>query len=296
MRSRKSIKKDNVGYLFIAPFFIAFAIFNLYPILYTLRLSFFSWDGFGDAIWVGMKNYSKVLTDAIFWKSVGNTVLVTVVAGMLQLVCGIVLAYVLNQKFMKGQNVLKNIFYFPNLVTAVSLGVLFSLMFDWQSGAVNHVLMNLGIIKEPVNWMYQGAFSKGLLIFIVWFQYFGYYVIIFTAGIKGISGDLMEAAAIDGANAWKTFTKIVLPLLTPVIIYASITIIIGGMQLFDIPYVIGKGTGEPGNATLSAVNYLYNTTFRNYNYGYGAAMSYALFVLILVFSVLYMKKNMEDAS
>lgn len=295
MKLRRSIKKDNIGYLFIAPFFIAFVIFNLYPILYTLRLSFFSWDGFSDAIWVGISNYEKILKDPVFWKSVGNTVIFTIGGGALQLLFGIVLAYILNQRFIKGSNVFKNIFYFPNLVTAVSLGVLFSLLFDWQAGSVNHILMSLGLIQEPINWMYESGFSKGLIIFILWFQYFGYYIIIFTAGIKGISTDLLEAAAIDGAGKFKVFTKIVLPLLMPVIVYASITIIIGGMQIFDIPFVIGKGTGEPGNATLSAVNYLYNTSFRNYNYGYGAAMSYVLFVLIIIFSVLYMKKNMEDS-
>lgn len=295
MKHRKTVKKENTGYLFIAPFFLFFIIFNLYPILYTLRLSFFQWDGFGDAVWVGITNYKKILVDKVFWKSVGNTVVIVAIAGALQMVFAVVLAYVLDQKFIRGQNIFKNIFYFPNLVTAVSLGVLFTLMFDWQSGAVNHVLMNLGMISEPVNWMYQGNFSRGLIIFILWFQYFGYYIIIFTAGIKGISSDLLEAAAIDGAGKWKTFTRIVLPLLLPVITYASITVIIGGMQIFDIPYVVGKGTGEPGNATLSAVNYLYNTSFRNYNYGYGAAMSYVLFVLIIVFSVLYMKRNMEDA-
>lgn len=295
MKLRKSITKNNVGYLFIAPFFIAFIIFNLYPVLYTLRLSFYSWDGFGEQVWAGIANYKKVLGDSVFWKSVGNTVIFTAAGGALQLVFGIVLAYILNQKFIKGQNVFKNIFYFPNLVTAVSLGVLFSLLFDWQAGGVNHALMSLGLIKEPVNWMFQKGFAKGLVVFILWFQYFGYYIIIFTAGIKGISSELLEAAAIDGAGRFKVFTKIVLPLLMPVITYASITIIIGGMQVFDIPYVIGKGTGEPGNATLSAVNYLYNTSFRNYNYGYGAAMSYVLFMLIIVFSVIYMKKNMEDA-
>lgn len=288
-------KRENKGYLFIAPFFIAFVIFNLYPILYTLRLSFFSWDGFSDPVSVGLSNYIKVFSDKVFWISVRNTIVMTVIAGMLQLVTAIVLAYVLSMRFIRTPNLFKNIFYFPNLVTAVSLGVLFSLMFDWQSGAVNHVLINLGIISEPINWMYQGKFAQGLIIFTLWFQYFGYYIIIFTAGIKGISPELMEAAAIDGANQWKVFTKIVLPLLMPVIVYASITIIIGGMQIFDIPYVIGRGTGEPGNSTLSAVNYLYNTSFKNYNYGYGAAMSYVLFVLIIVFSVLYMKKNMEDS-
>ncbi|WP_229421812.1 carbohydrate ABC transporter permease [Massiliimalia timonensis] len=294
MKQRKSLRKDNIGYLFIAPFFIAFLIFSLYPIIYTLRLSFSTWDGISDPVDAGFSNYAKVLTDGVFWTSVGNTVIMTLAAGILQLIFGIVLAYVLNQKFIKGPNVFKNIFYFPNLVTAVSLGVLFSLLFDWQSGGVNRVLMSLGLVDSPVNWMASSFFSKALIIFILWFQYFGYYIIIFTAGIKGISNDLLEAAQIDGAGQWKIFTRIVLPLLTPVITYASITIIIGGMQIFDIPYVIGKTTGEPGNATLSAVNYLYNTSFKNYNYGYGAAMSYILFILIIVFSVLYMRRNMKE--
>ena len=294
MKHRKSLRKDNVGYLFIAPFFIAFLIFSLYPIIYTFRLSFSSWDGISNPISVGVSNYIQVLTDQIFWNSVLNTIIMTVLAGLLQLVFGIVLAYILNQKFIKGSNAYKNIFYFPNLVTAVSLGVLFNLLFDWQSGSVNQILVNFGMIDSPINWMGNGIFAKALIIFILWFQYFGYYVIIFTAGIKGVSNDLLEAAAIDGAGQMKIFTKIVLPLLVPVITYASITIINGGMQIFDIPYVIGRSTGEPGNATLSAVNYLYNTSFRNYNYGYGAAMSYILFVLIIAFSVLYMRKNMKE--
>lgn len=294
MKRKKRLDKSYVGYFFIAPFFVAFLIFSLYPILYTFRLSFANWDGISDPINIGLDNYARVFQDSIFWSSVGHTILMTVGGAILQLIFGLVLAYVLNQKFIKGPNVLKNIFYFPNLVTAVSLGVLFSLLFDWQAGSVNKVLLSLGIIQDPVNWMISGSFAQGLIIFILWFQYFGYYIIIFTAGIKGISNDVLEAASIDGAGQWKTFTRIVLPLLVPVITYAAITMIIGGMQLFDVPFIIGKGTGEPGGATLTAVNYLYNTSFRNYNYGYGAAMSYVLFILIIVFSVIYMKMSTKE--
>lgn len=294
MKRKKRLDKSYVGYFFIAPFFVAFLIFSLYPILYTFRLSFANWDGISDPINIGLDNYARVFQDSIFWSSVGHTILMTVGGAILQLIFGLVLAYVLNQKFIKGPNVLKNIFYFPNLVTAVSLGVLFSLLFDWQAGSVNKVLLSLGIIQDPVNWMISGSFAQALIIFILWFQYFGYYIIIFTAGIKGISNDVLEAASIDGAGQWKTFTRIVLPLLVPVITYAAITMIIGGMQLFDIPFIIGKGTGEPGGATLTAVNYLYNTSFRNYNYGYGAAMSYVLFILIIVFSVIYMKMSTKE--
>lgn len=294
MNTRRRIKKDHWGYFFIFPFFAVFAVFNLYPILYTLRLSFTDWDGIRDAGWVGAANYIRLLGDRIFWKSVLNTIFITVAAGGLQLVSGLVLAYVLNQKFIKGPHVFKNIFYFPNLVTAVSLGVLFNLLFAWQRGSVNLLLESIGLIGEPVNWMINGSFVRAVLIFIIWFQYFGYYIIIFTAGIKGISGDILEAAAIDGAGSFKTFILIVLPLLKPVITYACVTILIGGMQLFDIPYIIGKGTGAPNGASLTALSYMYNTSFKNYNYGYGAAISYGLFLLTIIFSVLYMRGNMKS--
>lgn len=291
---RKRLTKDHMGYFFIAPFFIAFLCFGLYPIMYTLHTSFTSWDGFSDKIWVGFANYQRVFSDSIFWTSVGNTIIMTVCAGLLQLTFGIGLAYILNQKFIKTPNLFKNVFYFPNLVTAVSLGVLFTMLFDWQGGTVNQVLLSLGLIEEPVYWLINGAYAKALIIFILWFQYFGYYTIIFTAGIKGISNDVLEAAMIDGAGQLQSFFRIVLPLLKPVITYASITILIGGMQLFDIPYIIGGTVGNPDKATMTAVNYMYNTSFKNYSYGYGAAISYVLFLLIIVFSIIYMNMTVKQ--
>ncbi len=293
-KKRGVLSKDHYGYFFIAPFFITFLLFSLYPIIYTLFLSFTKWDGISTPINIGLANYTRLLSDTLFWQSVYQVILMTVTAGLLQLVFGISLAYILNQQFIKTPNAFKNIFYFPNLVTAVSLGVLFSLLFDWQAGSVNKILLSLSILSEPVNWMIKGGFAQGVVIFTLWFQYFGFYIIIFTAGIKGISSEILEASSIDGAGQFATFFRVVLPLLKPVITYAAITIIIGGMQIFDIPYVIGKTTGEPGNATLTAVNYMYNTSFRNYNYGYGAAISYALFLLIIVFSVIYMRMTVKN--
>ncbi len=287
------LSKEYMGYFFIAPFFIVFIIFGLYPVLYTLGISFTSWDGFSDPLLIGFDNYKRILTDAIFWKSVLNTIIMTVVAGVLQLTFGLVIAYILNQRFIKGPNLLKSIYYFPNLVTAVSLGVLFSMLFDWQGGSINGFLTSLGLIEEPINWMINGTFAKGLIIFILWFQYFGYYIIIFTAGIKGVSAEVLEAAMIDGATAFQTFIRIVLPLLKPVITYASITVLIGGMQLFDVPYTIGNTVGEPGGAVMTAVNYMYNTSFRNYNYGYGATISYTLFLLIIIFSIVYINMTVK---
>lgn len=279
----------NKGYLFIAPYFILFFVFSLYPILYTLRMSFLSWDGISEPIWVGLKNYKRLLNDHIFLRSIGNTAWISAVAIVFQMVCGLGLAFLLNQRSIRGAGIFRTIFYFPNLVTTVSLGILFSLLFDWQGGSVNRLLMLTGLIPEPINWKMNGTFVQGIVSFILWLQFFGYYIIIFTSGIKAIDPALMEAAEIDGASRFQQLTRIVLPLLKPIITYASITSIIGGMQIFDLNYIIGSSMGNPNYSLMSMVLYMYTTTFINYNYGYGAAISYGLFLIIVVFSLLYLR-------
>lgn len=290
MQKKKArISKDHCGYLFIAPYFLAFLLFSIYPIFYTLRMSFFKWDGLSEPVFVGAANYARLLEDDFFLDSIFNTILISLPAIVFQLLFGLVLAFFLNQPRFRGGGFFKAVFYFPNLVTAISLGILFWLLFDWQAGGVNKVLMALNLISEPINWRMSAPFSRGIISFVLWFQYFGYYTIIFTAGAKGISQDVLEAAQIDGANRLQTFTRIMVPLLKPIITYAAITTIIGGMQIFDVNYAIGEATGKPGHATLSMVLYMYNQSFTNYNYGYGAAISYGLFILIIVFSAVYMR-------
>lgn len=281
--------KDRVGYLFIAPHFIIFIVFSLYPILYTFKLSFSNWDGISEPVFIGLKNYQRLLSDEIFLKSIFNTVIISLCAMLPQMVFGLVLAFILSQKHIKMPNVFKSIFYFPNLVTAVSLGVLFGLLFDWQVGSVNSLLMQFGVIHEKMNWKMSVGFSRAIISFILWWQYFGYYTIIFTAGIKGISSEILEAAVIDGANRLQTFTKIVLPLLRPIMTFAFVTSIIGGLQIFDLPYAFGGAMGNPDKSLLTMTMYMYNTSFRNYDYGYGAAISYGLFVIIIIFSLIFMK-------
>lgn len=290
---KKRISQANKGYFFIAPYFILFLIFSLYPILYTLRMSFMSWDGLTDPIFIGIKNYQRLLGDTVFRTAIWNTVKISLVAIVFQMIFGIGLAFLLNQPHVFARRQLKAVFYFPNLVTAVSLGILFSLLFDWQGGSVNRMLMALGLIDAPVNWKVNASFMQNVISFILWLQYFGYYVIIFTAGINGIENDVLEAAQIDGANRFKQLTRVVLPLIKPIITYASIVAIIGGMQIFDLNYAIGGSLGNPNYSTMSMVLYMYTTSFVNYNYGYGAAISYGLFLLIILFSVIYLRMTVK---
>lgn len=286
-RKRNKINKNNVGYFFIAPYILVFLGFTLYPILYTFKLSFMRWDGFGEQQFVAMANYSRLIHDPMFIKSIFNTIFIALLAMIPQMVFGLVLAFLLNQRNMRGSNFFKTVFYFPNLVTAVSLGVLFSLLFSWKSGSVNQVLQALHIITEPINWKGSAILSQLIVAFVLFWQYFGYYTIIFTAGIRGISYELLEAAEVDGATKTQTFFKIVLPLMRPIMTFAFVTSIIGGLQIFDIPYTFG-GAGVK-NSLLTMVMYMYNVAFTNLDYGYGSAISYGLFVIVIVFSVIFMK-------
>lgn len=287
---KKDITKKNTGYLFIAPYFIVFFLFTLYPIIYTLILSFQQWDGVTDPVFLGLDNYVRLVQDSNFFKSIGNTILISLCAMVPQMVFGLSLAFILNQRYLRRiGNILKPVYYFPNLVTAVSIGILFSLIFDWQAGSANKLLMALGLISEPFNWKMSVPFSRGVISFILWWQYFGYYTIIFTAGIKGIPAELNEAAEIDGANRFQQFTRITLPQLRPIMTYAFTTSIIGGLQIFDLPYAFGSVEGNPDKSILTMVMYMYGTSFKNYNYGYGAAIAYGLFVIVVIFSSIFMK-------
>ena len=177
MKTKKRInyRREKNGYFFIAPYFICFGLFSLYPILYTLSLSFVEWDGFTQKVPVGLANYQRLLADEVFWRSIGTTLLIALISTSLQMTFGLLLAFLLNQRWIRGSEIFKTVYYFPNLVTAVSLGVLFSLLFDWQSGGANKILLALKILEEPYNWKGSAFWSRVIVILIIFWQYFGYY-------------------------------------------------------------------------------------------------------------------------
>jgi ABC-type sugar transport system permease subunit len=288
--AKKYSDKNKWGYLFIAPFFIGFLVFQLYPMLYSLYISFTSWDGLSpDIQFIGIENYKRLVQDPMFLKSIANTWIIWIFNIIPQMIFAIVLAVILSNKKIKGRNLLRAIYYLPNLVTAASIGVLFAFLFDWQTGSVNFMLMKLHIIKEPINWMIEPNYARGIVSVTQWWMWFGYSMIIFIAGMKTIPDELYEAAVVDGASTWQSFWQITLPLLRPTILFSVITSLIGGMQIFDIPNSISNGSGQPDNSLITMVFYLYNTAFQNNNYGYGAAIGYGLFVIILIFAVISFK-------
>lgn len=277
-------KTEAKGYLFIAPFFAVFLIFIFYPILYTFYISLTKWDGMSPVMtFVGLKNYQRVFVDPYFYKSVGNTLIMWGGGAFFQITVGLLLAVVLSSSRLRGKGIFRAVYYLPNLVTPAAIGILFSFLFDQNTGAINKILMNLNLIEEPFYFLMSVGASRSIVAFTQFWMWFGYTMIIFMAGLKNIPPDLYEAAMIDGSNGRQLFWRITIPLLKPTILYNILTSIIGGMQLFDIPYTMTRGLATPDNSTLTVVMYLYNTAFKNQNYGYGSAVGYGLFLLILIF-------------
>jgi ABC-type sugar transport system permease subunit len=277
-----------MGFYFVLPFFISYFIFGLIPILYTFVLSFQRWDGFSEPVFVGLANYERLLNDPMFFKSIGNTLIIWILSIIPQVTLALTLAMILNERDIKGRHFFRAVFYFPNLVSAITLGVLFSLIFDWQTGSANKLLMFLGLIEKPINWFNSPMLSRMIVALVIMWMHFGFNMLVFIAGLQSIPYELYEAAKIDGANRWQIATKISFPLIRPVFLFTIITSVIGGLQLFDAPLMLGNG---PENSTMTMVMYLYETAFRNFNFSYGAAIAYGIFVIVLTATLITMKAS-----
>ncbi|GAB2566548.1 carbohydrate ABC transporter permease [Gracilibacillus alcaliphilus] len=280
---KNKINKNPHGYYFIAPFFISFFVFGLGPILYSFYLSFTDWSGFNQPSFVGFANYERLLGDALFFKSIGNTLIIWIFSIIPQLTIALTLALVLHEKFIRGRHLFHAIFYFPNIITPITLGVMFALMFDWQTGSINKLLEAVGAISEPIYWLNDVWLSRIIVAGVMMFQNFGFNMLVFLAGLQAIPHDLYEAAEIDGASKFQTAIRITLPLMRPVLIFTLITSVIGGLQIFDAPLMIGKG---PNDSTLTMIMNLYEAAFIRYDYGYGATIAYGAFVVIAIATVI----------
>ncbi len=292
---------NRIAYLFVLPFVIVFLTFSVYPVLRTLYLSFTTYKGFGDPKWAALDNYIRVFKDKFFWKSLGNTVKIWGVNIILQLGLAFLLTVIFSDiKYkIRGLSVFRAVYYLPNLIAATSVAFLFKTLLDWKYGSFNQLLLMLGVTKEQINWLGSTGTAPYVISVIGAWMWFGNSFIMLMAGVQGIPTDYFEAAAIDGAGRWKVFAKITIPLLRPIMLYVFVTSLIGGLQLFDLPFLMNgvapNTAGEPSGCLQTAVMYLYKFGFETHQVGYASAIAYTLFFIILIVSIIQFKTLGREA-
>lgn len=275
--------RKKIPYLMILPYFLLYIAFGLFPILFSLGVSFTSWDGIGDVIFIGLANYKRVFTqDKFFYKSLWNTIILLVISTPIQIILGLLMATFLKDFFKRTRNGLQLINFLPYITTPVAVGIIFQLMFDWKSGIINALLNLFGV--ESIYWLGNAWTSRIVVILMIVWKNYGYMMIMFLSGLSSIPDELYEAARIDGAKWWGCFTKITIPLLRPIFVFVITTSVINGFKLFDEPQLLfssaSQPIGGPDRAVMTVVMRFYEASFRSFEFGYGSALAYCLFLVI----------------
>ena len=294
------------GYAFVLPFTVVFLIFSVYPVLRTLHLSFTDLKVMGKAHWIGLANYSRVIHDKFFWRALWNTIRIWSVNIVLQLGLAFLLMIVFSDvKYkMKGLGFFRVVYYFPNLIAATSVAFLFKTLLDWRYGSFNIIISNItklfGASYQPIDWIGNGNVVPYVIAVIQSWMWFGNSFIMLMAGVQGIPRDYYEAAAIDGAGRWTVFGRITLPLLRPIMMYVAITSLIGGLQMFDLPFLTVLPSANAYGRVQTVMMYLYRFGFTagSINTGYASAVAYMLFLIILAVSLiqLYLFRDKDARS
>lgn len=281
------MKKKSIPYLFIAPYLLLYTAFGLFPIFFSLIISFMQWDGISNASFIGFTNYLRVFTkDKFFYSALKNTVILLLINTPIQISLGLITATFLKDFFRKTQSSVQLINFLPYITTPVAVGIIFQLMFDWKSGVVNGMLNLFGL--ESVYWLGNAWASRAVVIIMEIWKGYGYMMIIFLSGLSTIPDELYEAARMDGAKWHHSFFKITIPLLRPIFTFVITTSVINCFKLFDEPQLLFSGTsqpiGGPDRAVLTVVMRFYEASFRSFEFGYGSALAYCLFLIIAVVS------------
>lgn len=292
VRKKKSNfeKYNRFGYYFLIPFFVGFLLFTLYPMIYSIAISFTSmngWQSFSDATNVGLQNFITLLTSTpLFMKALGNSVMLWIFTFIPQVLLALILAaWWTNRKLnLKGSGFFKTVFYLPNMIMVASISALFGGIFGYPTGLANLLLQNLHLINHPFNFFQSVWGTRGIVIFIQFWMWYGQTSIVYIAGITSIDEGLFEAARIDGASDGQIFRRITLPLLRPIVLYTFVTSFIGGLQVFDVPFIMTQGGPQNGVYTLSI--FIYNQAFAYRNYGLASAASVLLLIISAVVSIL----------
>nr|WP_307439919.1 sugar ABC transporter permease [Bacillus sp. V2I10] len=277
------IYKNKVLYLFISPFYLLFLAFGLFPVLFSLFLSFQSWAGIGEMEFVGLVQFQYLITDPVFWKAIGNTFIIWFLSTIPMLFGALCIAFLLNVPMLRFKGFYRTAFFLTNVTSIVAVTIIFKSIFGNQYGLLNYILTVIGL--EPVQWMNSGILVKIVIASMVVWRWAGYNAIIYLAGLQSIPNTLYEAAKIDGASSYQMFFHITIPMLRPIILFTVLMTTIGSMQLFTEPQVLLGDSGGVGESGLTIALYMYQQGFIKHEFGYAAAISWALFLIIALFSL-----------
>jgi cellobiose transport system permease protein len=272
-------------YLYIAPFFIVFAVFGIFPILYTAVISLMDWDTVRNTgSFIGADNFTYVLQDRKFWLALRNTFSIFLLSSVPQLLMSTFIAAMLDHQ-LRAKTFWRMGVLVPYVVMPVAVGIIFSKLFADESGLFNEWLGAIGI--DPVGWHKGVLPSHFAIATMVNFRWTGYNALILLAAMQAIPRDLYEAAAIDGASSFRRFVSITIPQIRPTMIFVILTATIGGLQVFDEPRMFDNtGTGGADQQWLTVTMYMYNTGWGQLNFGRASAIAWLLFLIIVVFSLL----------
>lgn len=280
-------KKARMGLLFTLPWIIGLLLFYAYPLISSMYYSLTTYSVLSPGRFVGLKNYERLFKDALFWKSVANTLYFAAISVPVNIVLGVVIALLLNFK-SKMIGIYRTVFFIPTLVPVIATATVWKFLLDSQYGLINQLLNLLGISSVP--WLTSARYSKLSLVMIAAWG-IGQAIIVNLAGLQDISPSYYEAAEVDGANGVQKIRHITIPLLTPVIFYNLIMGMINALQTFTLPYSLTGGEGTPVNSLMFYVMYLYNNAFGYMKMGYASAMAWILFVIILVLTLIVFRSS-----
>ena len=283
----RETKRDLVAYSFIAPNFIGFCVFTLIPIVFAFCLAFLQWDGSNPIEWVGIKNFTRLTDDIFFQAALKNTIIYCVGTVPLTMIASLALAIVLNQK-VKGRGIFRTLAFFPYVASLVAITSVWKMLFHPSKGPINNVLYNVfGVAQENLpQWFTGGLVLLSMILFSVW-KYMGYYMVIYLAGLQGISSELYEAASLDGAGTWAKFRYVTWPQLSSTTFFVVVMLTINCFKVYDIAVMLaGGGSGELTTSSTVLVYYIYQKAFIDWDLGYSSAVAMVLFLMVLVVTII----------
>jgi multiple sugar transport system permease protein len=277
-------QEELIGYLFILPSLLGFIVFLVVPMIASLGISFYDWELLSPPQFVGLKNFSTLLTDRVFRDVVVNTVYYTFGLVPLNLLVSLGLALWLNTR-LRGLVLYRSAFFLPVVTVTVAVALIWRWMYEPRAGIIDTVLRAVGL--PGPTWLGDPQWAMPAIIIMSVWKGFGYNMVLFLAGLQGIPVSLYEAAMIDGANAWQRFWQITLPLLSPMVFLAVVLTVISSFQVFDQAYVMTNG--GPAGATNTIVLYIYQNGFQFFRMGYASAIAWVLFGVIFIFTLFQMR-------